>query len=150
MDDFPEGWMDERECGRVERVAVELDRRACTRLSVHRVADDRVAQRCQVDANLVGASGLEARLQERVVVESLEHTIASDRTLAAAGRPYGHLDSIRGMAADRRVDDAFMRSITSRREKKAIAPMSFSAIRAFFGSCASAHRPRCTCIALMF
>src|SRR5215470_521607 len=44
FDDFPEGWMDECERGRVERVAIERDRRACTRLSVHRVAHDRVAE----------------------------------------------------------------------------------------------------------
>ena len=43
-----------------------------------------------------------------------------------------------------------MRSMTSRREKYAIAPMSFTASRTVFGRCSSTQRPRWTCIALMF
>src|SRR5438094_842860 len=43
-----------------------------------------------------------------------------------------------------------IRSMTSRREKYAIAPMSFTAMGAVFGRCASTHLPRWTCIALMF
>src|SRR6185503_1102551 len=78
FDHLPESRMDKRESGRVECIAVERDRRARTGLSIYRVADDRVPQRRQMDANLVGTPGLEANLQQREVGKALEHAIAGD------------------------------------------------------------------------
>src|SRR5206468_4772168 len=100
FDRLPESRMDKRESGRVECIAVERDRRARTGLSIDRVADDRVPQRRQMDANLVGTPGLEANLQQREVGKALEHAIAGDRALAAAGRTDRHLHPIGRMAPD--------------------------------------------------
>src|SRR5262249_20347412 len=69
LDHFPESGMHEREPRGVQRVAVELHRRARARLSVNVVADDRMAQRRQVHADLVGATGLEADFQYREMGE---------------------------------------------------------------------------------
>src|SRR5437879_4982682 len=105
FDDFPEIRMDERERGRVQGISVERRGRARVEFTVHRVADDRMAQRCQMNTDLVGASGLEANLEQREVGEPLEHSIAGDRSLAAAGRANRHLHPVPRVAPDRSVYD---------------------------------------------
>src|SRR5262245_44381409 len=110
LDHFPESRMHEGERRRVQRVAVERDRRARAGLSVDVVADDGMAQRGQVYADLVGAPRLQARLERREVGEALEHAIARDRALATAGGADRHLDPIARMAPDRRVDDPLARA----------------------------------------
>src|SRR6266478_901384 len=57
--------------------------------AVRRVADQRVTQRCEVNANLVGAARLEAALEIRVGGESLERAEAGHRAPAGAGPSHG-------------------------------------------------------------
>jgi hypothetical protein len=77
------------------------------RAAVDAVAGDRVADRRQMDAELVRAPRLGVQLQQRVAVDLAQDVVARAR-LAAAGDD-GHLLALHGMARDRRVDDALRR-----------------------------------------
>jgi hypothetical protein len=81
------------------------------RSAVERVADDRVAERLHVHANLVGAAGLNAHLEQSEpavgAFDSLEHLPVRDRG-AAAGAARGHAGAADDIAADGQVDGAFI------------------------------------------
>src|SRR5258708_35149365 len=70
------------------------------------VPRDGVAERRHVDADLMGAPGLQARLDEREAGEALEDAVAGDRALAAAAGAHRHPHAVVRVAADRRVDHA--------------------------------------------
>src|SRR5919201_536033 len=74
--------------------------------AVGRIARDRVANRGEVDAELVGASGQQQRLDERPVAEALADREASLRR-AAAGTD-GHALAMAWVAPDRRIDQPFV------------------------------------------
>ena len=84
LDRFPENGVDELQARRVQGVAVEHNRRPQARLAIHLVAHDGMADRGEVDADLVGAPGFQMQLEEGEVGESLEHAIAGDRPLPPA------------------------------------------------------------------
>ena len=87
--------------------------------AVRRIADQRMAERRQVDADLVRASGLEATGEQRRDAEALEHVVVRARGLA--GRDDRHRRALRRMAADRRVDGAAAREVADR-ERHVLAP----------------------------
>src|SRR5262245_52180863 len=94
IDRFPETGMDELQASRMPGVAVEHNRRAQPRLAIRLVAHDVMADRGEVDADLVGAPGFQMQLQEGEVCESLEHAIACDRPLPPAGWSDRHLHPV--------------------------------------------------------
>src|SRR5262249_8653398 len=89
-----------RASSRAARSRGERARRARRGPAVHVAADDGMPQRRRVYADLVGAPGLQASLDRREVGEALEHAIARDRALAAAGGADRHLDPIARVAPD--------------------------------------------------
>jgi hypothetical protein len=88
----------------MQRLAMKR-RHRCARApaSVSRVADQRMTDRRQMDADLVRASGFERALDERRSTEALERRHVRSRRFAA--RHDGHRRSSKRMTADRRVDD---------------------------------------------
>ena len=87
-DSLAGGGMVERQLGGVEERAVEPERRAP--LAVRAVADERMADAGEVDADLVGPAGLQpARQQRRVrpVAEPLDDLVLGARRLARRRRP---------------------------------------------------------------
>src|SRR2546427_13161023 len=97
--------MDEGERRGVEGVPVERNRQPRAGLAVHLVADDRMAERRQMDADLVGTPCLETNLEQRKVLKPLEHPITGDGPFAAASRANGHLHPVPRMASDRRSEE---------------------------------------------
>src|SRR5262245_43658736 len=72
--------------------------------AIQRVADNRMADGTKVDANLVGAAGVDGNLRERYRwIEMLRANNPRDRFTASA-RPRRHLLPVRRVATDRRVD----------------------------------------------
>ena len=67
------------------------------------IADQRVVERREVHADLVGAAGLEAAAHERGRAVTLDHVDVGSRGLAA--RHHGHRRALHRMTADRRIDD---------------------------------------------
>src|SRR5438552_13178621 len=72
--------------------------------AIRRVADQRMVQRREMDANLVSAAGFEPTDKQRAIAEALAHRVAGERRLAAANN--GHRCTFGRMPADRRVDNA--------------------------------------------
>ena len=70
---------------------------------VRRIADERMADRGEMHANLVRAAGLERAAQERRHAEALDDADVRARRLALGDDR--HRRALRRMAADRRVDD---------------------------------------------
>jgi hypothetical protein len=86
--------------------------RACRRRDVDRVADHRVADVLQVDADLVGTAGLQPAFQQGITrtgrrSESFEHAVIGARLLAALR--HRHARAHARVAADRGVDLASRR-----------------------------------------
>ena len=99
--------MREREVRGVEERAVEGDRLAVT--AVRRVADDGMADRGEMHADLMGAPGLE-RAHEQAALRLVEGALDF---VAGAGGParvaHGHARAARGRTPDGRVDRAARR-----------------------------------------
>ena len=74
------------------------------------VTDERMADRRQVDPNLVGAARLQPALDEGRPGEALEHPEPRHRALALPGRHHGHAHPRARVAPDRLVDHAGRRS----------------------------------------
>ena len=74
--------MDKGEFRGVEGIAVERNRRPRVGLTVHLVADDRMAERRQMDTDLVGTPRLEANVEQREVCKPLKHPKSGDGPLA--------------------------------------------------------------------
>ena len=74
------------------------------------------------------------------MTKSGQRSATKRSTPASPARRYGRISGVTRP----------MRSMTGRREKYAMAPMSLTASVAERGRCASTQRPRCTCMALMF
>ena len=74
--------------------------------AVERVADDRMADRAQVHANLVRAAGVNRDLRQRQRRVELLGADDARHRLAAAPRARRHLLPVGRIAADRRVDPA--------------------------------------------
>src|SRR2546423_2762149 len=72
--------MAQGELPRVQRLAIQ-QRFGST--GIDRIAFDGMADRCEVDADLVRASGLEVAFEERMRAQPLAHAVARDRVLAA-------------------------------------------------------------------
>ncbi len=79
-------------------------------LAVRPIADQRMSERGQVNADLVRAAGLEAAGEQRAVAETLAHLIARDGCFA--GRDDRHRRAPDRMTADRRVDRATMDDVS--------------------------------------
>src|SRR4051794_27393111 len=75
--------MHEAETLRVQRLPVKRRQRAPRASSIHRIADERVTDRCEVHAYLVRASGFETALEERRAFEASNHGVVRDRGFAA-------------------------------------------------------------------
>ena len=89
----------------MEGLARESD--AAVALAVGRIADERVADRAQVHADLVGAAGFEPAAQQGGVGVALEHLVM--RHCRPSARDHRHLRARDRVAADRRVDLAVAR-----------------------------------------
>jgi hypothetical protein len=74
---------------------------------VEGVGDDRVADRGQMDADLVRAAGLREGPNQAVLAQSLDHFIASSRHSPL--RPNRHLLALHRVPSDRLIDDAALR-----------------------------------------
>src|SRR5216684_2908703 len=81
------------------------------RPAVEGVADDRVASRREVDADLVRAAGLWKKAQIRDAGQAREGFVARDSSLAV--RPDLHLPSVPRIAAETFLDDATSRTRTA-------------------------------------
>ena len=77
-------------------------RSGCAAAAIRRVAQQRMADRRQVHADLVRAAGLQPAADERRGAEALDDLDVRARRLA--GRDDGHRRALRRMAADRRID----------------------------------------------
>ena len=107
--------MHQRQLRRVQRLPRERDRPAP---SVRRIADQRMADRRQVHADLVRASGLQPAAQQRRVAEALDHLVVGARGLARGHDR--HRGAARRMATDRRVDGAAAGDVAAR-ERQVLA-----------------------------
>src|SRR5829696_4352611 len=110
---FPGERMVECETGRVEELAAQ----GRVRRAVHGVADDRQADRAEVDADLVGPPRLQVDAEKRVLAQQLEqlevrHGLA--RTVSVQGLAGG----IAAVAADRRLDPASSRAGSTADERR--------------------------------
>src|SRR6266853_6897310 len=74
----------ERERGGVEREALEEERRARS-ASIDAITDHRMAERRQVNADLMRSAGLEAYVEVRELREAFHHPPACDRALPLSG-----------------------------------------------------------------
>src|SRR5580765_1153411 len=105
--------VDEGEAGGVERhpaesrhegLEVGISMAAPGPTGIGLVTDERMADRRQVDANLVGAARLEPALDEGGPDEALQHPEPGHRALALPGRQDGHAHPRARVAPDRLVD----------------------------------------------
>ena len=88
----------------MQRLAMER-RQTRIGLAVDRIADQRVADRCHVHANLVRPACFQGAFKQRAVVEDFQHAIPGQRRLATTTfRHHGHLGPMNRMPADRRID----------------------------------------------
>src|SRR5689334_18211888 len=92
----------ERKRFRMQGLASELD--TAVALSVSRIADQGMTERVEVDADLVGAAGLETTAHQRRIREALEHFVVGDR--GAAARHHRHASALYRVTSDRSVDAA--------------------------------------------
>lgn len=72
--------------------------------AVRSIADQRMADRGEMDADLMGASGLELDTQQTMPSETFEDSVA--RARGASIGDHGHARALGRMAADRGVDPA--------------------------------------------
>ena len=100
---FARARRDELQLPRVEEQPLEAVRApARGARAVDRVAGDRMPERGEVDADLVGPAGDEVELQERPAGEPLADAVAGDRSAARSGRrPSACGPSGRGRSAPR-------------------------------------------------
>ena len=101
-------------------------REAGTTTPVPVVADDRMADRRQVDPDLVGATGLEPALAQRHVDrvgEELSDLVAGARLLAP--RAHRHPGGLTGRATDRCVDEA-RRRLRMAPDQRQVAPLDLA------------------------
>src|SRR4051794_12916457 len=88
-------WMNERDTRGVEKLTIDQWRG----LSVYAIANDGMADRGEVDADLMRASGLRASLQQRHAAEPLNDSVRRCGVTAAIDD--GHALSVSGIARDR-------------------------------------------------
>ena len=102
----------ERERGGVEREALEEEWRARS-ASIDAITDHRMAERRQVNADLMRSTGLEAHVEVRELREAFHHPPARDRALPLPHGKDRHALAVTGIATDRRVHDARRRAHAS-------------------------------------
>ena len=99
--------MQERQSRGVQREPFHRDRqRRTTAPPVHAIARHRVAEVGQVDPDLVGPAGLQARLQISEVGEALEDPPPRHRPPSPAHGPNGHPGAVVRVSPDRLIHDA--------------------------------------------
>ena len=107
--------VDEPEARGVQRLPRERDGAA---LSVRGIADERMAERGEMHADLMRAARLEPAREQRRDAEALDDFVVRARRLA--GRDDRHRRAPRRMAADRRIDGAAARDV-ARGERQVLA-----------------------------
>src|SRR5262249_55474009 len=99
--------MDEDETGSVEGHAGQGNRRPGLAAAIRLVADDGMAPRCQMDANLMRPTGLQPALDVRERAKSLANPEPGDRAPSRTVPSDGHALAMVGITTDGRVDSPF-------------------------------------------
>src|SRR6185437_154781 len=108
--------MDELQMGGVEELA---RRQRQLRPAIDSITDDGMADRGQVDANLVGAARLELQLQQRASPRLAQDLEAGARLASAVDlADQRHPLAVAGIAANRRVNDALWRGHTTLHQRQ--------------------------------
>jgi len=114
IDPFAGARLREAEAGGVEEIAFERRERALVDFelrggAVERVANHRMMERGKVDADLVGAAGVELDFEERCWADAVEHTPVCAGCAGAIddAAARGHADATIGVACDSELDAAF-------------------------------------------
>ncbi len=106
--------MHEPQLGRVQELALEAELWA---VAVDGIADDGRADRRQVDADLVGAPGLERHAQQRAAGQRLDELEVGDGVAGVVARER-HAGRVAAVAADRGLDAAAARARAAAHERE--------------------------------
>ena len=118
----------------------ELAAQSRVRRAVHRVADDRQADRAEVDADLVRPARLEVDPEQRMLAEQLQQLEVRHR-VARAVRVQGLAGRVAAVAPERRLDAAFPRAWAAADERR-VGPLEAVGLDELLQALVRLVRPR--------